>query len=44
MSIAEQAKRIYESRLRSNLEAEHRDEFVAIEPVAESFFLAATSN
>lgn len=41
MSIAEQAKQIYESRLKSELEAKHRDEFVAIEPVSESFFLAA---
>ncbi len=40
MSIAEQAKRFYESRLKSDLEANHRDKFVAIEPVSESFFLA----
>jgi hypothetical protein len=39
MSIAEQAKRVYESRLKAELEAEHRDRFVAIEPVSESHFL-----
>jgi len=39
MSIAEQAKRIYESRLKVELEAKHRDEFVAIEPVSESYYL-----
>lgn len=39
MSIGEQAKRVYESRLRAELEATHRDRFVAIEPVSESFFL-----
>jgi hypothetical protein len=39
MSVAEQAKRVYESRLRAELEAKHRDRFVAIEPVSESFFL-----
>jgi hypothetical protein len=41
MSIAEEAKRVYESRLKSELEATHRGEFVAIEPVSESYFLAA---
>ena len=39
MSIAEQAKRIYESRLKADLEANHRGQFVAIEPVSESFYL-----
>jgi hypothetical protein len=39
MSIAEQAKRIYESRLKADLEVKHRDQFVAIEPVSEAFFL-----
>jgi len=39
MSIAEQAKRIYELRLKAELEAKHLDQFVAIEPVSESFFL-----
>jgi hypothetical protein len=39
MCVAEQAKRVYESRLKAELEAEHRDRFVAIEPVSESYFL-----
>lgn len=39
MSIAEQAKRIYESRLKADLEANHRGQFVAIEPVSESFYV-----
>jgi hypothetical protein len=39
MSIAEQAKRIYESRWKAELEATHRDQFVAIEPVSETYFL-----
>ena len=39
MSIGEQAKRVYESRLKAELEAKHRDRFVAIELVSESFFL-----
>ena len=39
MSIAKQAKRIYESRLKADLEANHRGQFVAIEPVSESFYL-----
>lgn len=41
MSIAEQAKRIYELRWKAELEANHRGQFVAIEPVSESYFLAA---
>ena len=39
MSIAEQAKRVYELRLKAKLEAKYRDQFVAIEPLSESFFL-----
>ena len=39
MTLADQAKRVYESRLRAELEAKHRDQFVAIEPVSESYFL-----
>jgi hypothetical protein len=42
MSIADAAKRIYESELRSTLEAEHRDEFVAIEPESKEHFLGKT--
>ena len=40
MSIAAQAKQFYESELKAKLEAEHRDEFVAIEPESKSFFVA----
>lgn len=39
MTVAEEAKRIYESRLQSQLEASHRDQFVAIEPVSQSYFV-----
>lgn len=39
MSIAEQAKRFYELHLKAELESTHRDRFVAIEAVSESFFL-----
>lgn len=42
MSIAEQAKQVYEREFKAQLEAEHRDEFVAIEPVSKSFFLGVT--
>ena len=41
MSIAEQAKAVYET-LRAELEAEHLDEFVAIEPTSKSHFLGKT--
>jgi len=39
MSLAEQSKRVYETRFRAELEAKHRDQFVAIEPDSESYFL-----
>ncbi len=39
MSIAEAAKQLYESELRKTLEADHRDEFVAIEPESRSHLL-----
>jgi len=42
MSIVQKAKEVYESDLKSRLEADHRDEFVAIEPVSKSFFLGDT--
>ena len=42
MSIADEAKNLYESQLRAGLEADHRDEFVAIEPFSKSFFLGDT--
>ncbi len=42
MSIAEQAKEIYELELRDRLEASHRDKYVAIEPISKAFFLGDT--
>jgi hypothetical protein len=41
-SIAEQAKDIYEREFKVRLEADHRDEFVAIEPVSKAIFLGDT--
>lgn len=42
MSVAESAKKVYEEDLRSRLEQEHKDDFVAIEPSSRSFFLGKT--
>ncbi len=36
------AKQFYESELRKSLEAEHRDEFVTIEPVSRTYYLGST--
>ena len=41
-SVAERARRVYESQLRQQLEAEHPNEFVAIEPESGSYFLGRT--
>lgn len=41
-SDSERAKRIYDERLRANLEATHLDWFVAIEPESGDHFLADT--
>ena len=41
-SVISRAKEIYERRLRSSLEAKHRDQFVAIEPDSGDFFIGAT--
>lgn len=41
-SIAGAARRLYEERLRELLEPEHKDEFVAIEPVSGDYFLGRT--
>ena len=38
-SVADAARRIYETSLRSVLEASHLSEFVAIEPVSGEYFL-----
>ena len=39
-SVAEQAKLIYSARLQRQLEAEHPNQFVAIEPTSGQHFLA----
>ena len=41
-SVAERAKRIYEERLRADLEVHHPGRFVAIEPESGEHFLADT--
>ncbi len=42
MSIAKQAKSVYEADFREKLEAEHFGEFVAIEPESRESFIAET--
>ena len=42
MAVAEKAKRIYEERLRAELELKYRDKFVAIEPDSGDFFVGST--
>lgn len=42
MSVAQAAKQVYEEDLRSRLEREHRDDFVAIEPTSRSYFVGKT--
>ena len=37
--VVRQATEFYERELRSSLEAEHMDEFVAIEPVSKTYYL-----
>ena len=41
-SVAREAKRIYEERLRDALEESHMNEFVAIEPISGEHFLGRT--
>jgi hypothetical protein len=41
-SVIARAKDIYEQRLRIDLEADRRDQFVAIEPDSGEFFVAET--
>ena len=41
-SVAHEAKRIYEERLRASLEKSHMNEFVAIEPISGDYFLGRT--
>jgi len=42
VSIAQQAKEVYDTDLRARLEVEHCNEFVAIEPDSRAFFLGET--
>jgi hypothetical protein len=42
MSVAEQAKQVYDEDFRQQLESAHRDEFVAIEPASRSYYFGAT--
>jgi hypothetical protein len=42
MSLAERAKQVYDEDLRQQLELEHRDEFVAIEPTSRTYYLGTT--
>ena len=41
-AVADRAKRIYAERLRAELEPDHRDRFVAIEPDSGDHFLGNT--
>lgn len=43
MSIAEDAKQVYESQLKTRLEADHPGKYVAIEPQSGSYYLGTTS-
>jgi hypothetical protein len=40
--VADAAKRIYEEKLRAELEQSHLHQFVAIEPVSGEYFLGST--
>ena len=42
MSISAQARELYEQEWKAQLEADHRDQFVAIEPNSKSYFLGET--
>ncbi|MBI5760591.1 MAG: hypothetical protein HZA46_18905 [Planctomycetales bacterium] len=41
--MARKAKQLYKERFQEQLEATHRDEFVAVEPESGDYFLAKTS-
>ena len=41
-TVADDARRIYEERLRAELEGSHRNEFIAIEPISGDYFLGRT--
>ncbi len=40
--VVRQATAFYDGELRANLEATHRDEFIAIEPVSRTYYLGKT--
>jgi hypothetical protein len=40
--LARSAREVYESRLRAELEASHRNEFVAVEPISGDYFLGTS--
>lgn len=40
--VAQRAKQLYEQKLRTDLEATHMNEFVAIEPDSQSYYLDHT--
>lgn len=40
MSVAEQAKQVYESDLRATCESQHFNRFIAIEPISRAHFIA----
>ena len=42
MTVSENAKQVYELELKDQLEANHRDKFVAIEPTSRAYFLGDT--
>ena len=41
-SVIDQARKIYASQLQQELEVNHRDRFVAIEPISGEYFLGDT--
>lgn len=41
-SVIDRAKQIYAAQLQTNLESQHRDRFVAIEPESGEYFLGDT--
>jgi hypothetical protein len=41
-SVADRARKIYEERLKAELEPAHNDEFVAVEPESGDFFFGKT--
>ena len=42
MTISQSARQVYELELKDQLESNHRDKFVAIEPTSKAFFLGET--